>query len=101
VCSSDLYDVENTRDVFFSLLEKREDLSHEFIESIQGEQLRWGQSCDILYDVGGLLLIVFAVARIGRMLTFSKGDDSVEEDAEGICEDTDSNQDDDEEDDSN
>jgi Fic family protein len=30
----ELYDVENTRDVFFSLLEKKEDLSHDFIESI-------------------------------------------------------------------
>jgi hypothetical protein len=26
----------------------------EFIESVQGEQLRWGQSCDISYDASGL-----------------------------------------------
>ena len=30
----ELYDVENTRDVFFSLLGKKEDLSHDFMESV-------------------------------------------------------------------
>jgi Fic family protein len=30
----ELYDVENTRDVFFSLLDKKGDLSHELIESV-------------------------------------------------------------------
>jgi Fic family protein len=30
----ELYDIENTRDVFFLLLEKKEDLSHDFIEFV-------------------------------------------------------------------